>query len=887
MRDWVKILLGVGGGVALALVIALPIVLTGDSVDVPEDPGAQRFPDTNFVKFSDLWSSAQGAAKLSTKGFNSAFSKVNVDNYICSSGGHYYSRPVDKYLIGQDNYDSCTDGATKITTDGYKTWRDGIMDSTKNPGSCRLSADETMVFCFNNYMKQWRHSFYADYFVYDIEGDKQIDVVTNNAIMKQAQYCGWAPTGHGLVCVSGNKDIYVSLKGTAFVRVTENGGWCDGKTRILGVEYESTEPSKCIYNGVPDWNYEEEMISTTNTIYWSPDGKYFAFASFDVSKIEKLEYSVYPEHSTAKSPNEIDEESFEQYPRLNLIRYAKAGGNIAETKLYVYNTEKPEEKATEVNSVNGDKSLVFEQGQGGNPENRWFTRFSWSPDSSWFVSVWSSRDATQSKALACKVDMYNDCKPAGREDGGVSGNWNDKGQWVNDEDSNGHGWVGSFGPFQPVLTNTFGEYFTIYSQKSGDANGDLHPFGLKIKDGYWNVVKQTAVDNCDAALCGATWLTNSNAKKWVAVSVDHYDETANKVYFTAARGAAVGDHKTTEQFKRHTFTASTEDGEPACDDCDCVTCSFDADTESCESTSIRRNGDATREVLRCSGPEYPQSYSRKVGGDWVLMEDNRELKANHDKEALARSKRVLGVWFNEDLGTYHNYEMFVPMDFDENSLTKKYPVFMEVYAGPEFQKISGSWKGSWPQVHLPGAYDCITLSVDGRGSAFQGDHFMFANYMALSQTERVDQTEFVRWFLNKGPVASVVDKTRVSVYGWSYGGYTTTNIIGYGGGERGQVFTSGVAVAPLADWRFYDAMYAERYMGFTGVENELINDPHWANSSMIERNYIENKFAKFAEAEFHLIHGTNDDNVHFLSAVQMEKGLVSEGIDFDNFVSEF
>ena len=182
-------------------------------------------------------------------------------------------------------------------------------------------------------------------------------------------------------------------------------------------------------------------------------------------------------------------------------------------------------------------------------------------------------------------------------------------------------------------------------------------------------------------------------------------------------------------------------------------------------------------------------------------------------------------------------------------------------------------------------YKPTLVSVDGRGSAFQGDKFMFANYMALSQTERVDQTEFIRWFINNSAYASVVDKTRVSVYGWSYGGYTTTNIIGYGGGDRGLVFTSGVAVAPLADWRFYDAMYAERYMGFTGKDNELITDPHWKNSSMIERNYNENKFANFGKAEYHLIHGTNDDNVHFLSAVQMEKGLVSQGIDFDNFVS--
>lgn len=878
MRDWLKIVLGVGIGAAIALTIALPIVLTGDDLVIPDDPGSQRLPGNNFVKFDDLWT-----GKLSTRGFGNAFSKENPQNYICTdSSGNYYSRPVEKYNIEADaeNYNSCTDGATKISSDGFEAWRNDIMASGKNARSCSLSADEQWVWCSNNYMKQWRHSGYADYYVWDNKNDKQIDGLST---LKQAQYCGWSPTGHGFVCVTGDKNIKIA-DGETWKDVTTDGGWCDEKTRILGVEYTADNPTQCIYNGVPDWNYEEEMISTTNTIYWSPDGTQLAFASFDVSEIERLEYSVYPENLKAASPNEIDGETFEQYPRLNLIRYAKAGGKIAKTKLYVYDVTT--NAKTEINAVGGAGSLAFEQGVGESQENRWFTRFAWSPDSKWFVSIWSSRDATQSKALACEVGKYGDCKPAGREDGGVKGSWSGE-NWQDDEAaSNGHGWVGSFGPFQPVTTNTFGEYYTIYSRKEADfGEMDLHAYGMKIKDGYWNVVKQTAVESCDASYCGATWLTNSNEHQWVATSVDFYDPATDNVYFTAARSTNVGDHETTEQYKRQQFTVSSVGSD---NDVECVTCSFDEDTDSCEVTSIRRNSDDSRQVLRCSGPEYPKSLIRqKIDGswseDWVVMEDNRALKDSHEKENLARSKRILGVWYNEDLGTYHNYEAFVPADFDANTLTKKYPVFLEVYAGPEFQKISGSWKGSWPQVHLPGAYDCITLSVDGRGSAFQGDEFMFANYMALSQTERVDQTEFVRWFIQKGPYASVVDRSRVTVYGWSYGGYTTTNIIGYGGGDRGLVFTSGVAVAPLADWRFYDAMYAERYMGFTGAENELINDPHWKNSSMIERNYIENNFANFGKAEYHLIHGTNDDNVHFLSAVQMEKGLVSAGIDFDNF----
>ena len=90
-----------------------------------------------------------------------------------------------------------------------------------------------------------------------------------------------------------------------------------------------------------------------------------------------------------------------------------------------------------------------------------------------------------------------------------------------------------------------------------------------------------------------------------------------------------------------------------------------------------------------------------------------------------------GVWYNTAYQTYHNYEVWAPHDFNLDSKDKKYPVLLEVYAGPEFQKVQATFKRSWPQVHLPAAYDCLTVSMDGRGSAFQGDKFTFANYRAL------------------------------------------------------------------------------------------------------------------------------------------------------------
>ena len=108
------------------------------------------------------------------------------------------------------DYDKCNnDKAVKITGDKFAEWREEHKFT-----SCSLSKDELYVMCYNNYMKQWRHSFYADYYVWDVAGDKvhfgKTD--TNMEILAQAQYCGWSPTGHNLVCVSKDKDIYLFLR---------------------------------------------------------------------------------------------------------------------------------------------------------------------------------------------------------------------------------------------------------------------------------------------------------------------------------------------------------------------------------------------------------------------------------------------------------------------------------------------------------------------------------------------------------------------------------------------------------------------------------------------------------------------------------------------------
>jgi hypothetical protein len=160
-----------------------------------------------------------------------------------------------------------------------------------------VSPNEEFILYRNNYQKQWRHSFFADYYIWDIKTDARLtDAEISKPAHKQAQFAGWSPNKEGttkLVWVTNQKDIYYSIGTDQFAatnQVTNDGGWCLEKHHLLGVEYPLQTTEKCMYNGVPEWNYEEEMVSSTNTIYWAPDGSHFTFVAFDVTDIPVLQY---------------------------------------------------------------------------------------------------------------------------------------------------------------------------------------------------------------------------------------------------------------------------------------------------------------------------------------------------------------------------------------------------------------------------------------------------------------------------------------------------------------------------------------------------------------------------------------------------------------------
>ena len=200
-----------------------------------------------------------------------------------------------------------------------------------------------------------------------------------------------------------------------------------------------------------------------------------------------------------------------------------------------------------------------------------------------------------------------------------------------------------------------------------------------------------------------------------------------------------------------------------------------------------------------------------------------------------------------------------PKGFDPN---KSYPMLMYQYSGPGSQEVANRWNDSndyWHQMLSQQGY--YVVCIDGRGTGFKGSDFKKVTYMNLVKYETEDQIAAAEK-LSKLPY---IDKSRIGIWGWSFGGQMSTNCLLKGS----SIFKMAIAVAPVTNWRFYDTIYTERYMR-TPQENAAGYDD---NSPF---NYPEK-----LEGDYLLVHGSGDDNVHLQNTMRMVEALVQADKQFE------
>ncbi len=255
--------------------------------------------------------------------------------------------------------------------------------------------------------------------------------------------------------------------------------------------------------------------------------------------------------------------------------------------------------------------------------------------------------------------------------------------------------------------------------------------------------------------------------------------------------------------------------------------------------------------------KVPVIYLRNASGTIIrTLEDNKALEKKMKEYALGK------IQFKNIAGAHEmlNGWMITPPDFDSN---KKYPVLMYQYSGPGSQEVADRFPVGnffWHQMLAEKGY--IVFCVDGTGTGARGEAFRKKTYLQLGKYESDDQIAAAQ-NLGKLPY---VDKDRIGIWGWSYGGFMSSTCILKGN----DVFKAAIAVAPVTNWRYYDNIYTERYMR-TPQENQQGYDDN-----------APEKMAARLKGRFLFIHGTADDNVHFQNSAMLTTALVNAGKEFES-----
>ncbi|AUC75207.1 S9 family peptidase [Olleya sp. Bg11-27] len=239
----------------------------------------------------------------------------------------------------------------------------------------------------------------------------------------------------------------------------------------------------------------------------------------------------------------------------------------------------------------------------------------------------------------------------------------------------------------------------------------------------------------------------------------------------------------------------------------------------------------------------------------------KSIKDNSDLKALVANYTVSKKEFTTIKVNGNDLNMWVikPANFDAN---KQYPLFMYQYSGPGSQQVANKWNSAndyWYQMLAQQGY--IVACVDGRGTGFKGADFKKVTQKELGKYEIEDQIEAAKVLGAK----SYIDSSRIGIWGWSYGGFMSSNALFKGN----DVFKMAIAVAPVTSWRFYDSIYTERYMT-TPQENASGYDD---NSPI---NHVDK-----LKGDFLLIHGTGDDNVHVQNTMRMVEALIQANKQFE------
>ncbi|KAJ2083176.1 Dpp4p [Coemansia sp. RSA 988] len=661
-----------------------------------------------------------------------------------------------------------------------------------------VSADwEYML--FNVQMKRkWRHSVRGTYLVYNTRERTMIPLSsTGNDAVQRVE---WAPTGHRLQFVRDNNLFVTDMMRE--IQITEDG-------------------SSSVSNGVADWVYEEEVLGSSASGLWSPDGEAVAFLRLDDAKVPVFQYQMFhPDNHSALYPENVE------------VRYPKPGTPNPLATLLVCRPDfggasTQASKASDNPDTRAHpQQITFESPFA--PDDTIIVSMAWLTDHSDRLIVHvMNRVQDHLKVYVVSADPKQLLGRLVRQ--------------RNTADAGDDGaWIEILPPPIYVPANTVANL---------------------TADGYLELVEHgeythLALFSPPEAAQPVRWLTSGNYD--VVSSSVALDRRSALVSFLSTQKSSIQP-----ALYQVALGGNASAGAPRA-----------LSPPTLKSASARLNAGGARDgsydasfsagasfyLLSYKGPRLPwQAVYSSVDAEFELVVNDN---ANAEQVLAAFSLPTTEFFeIANDAGDMMNAMAMYPPDFDR-SARKKYGVLFYIYGGPNSQHVSQTFSLDWmaalvSQQDVP-AMQWIVVRVDARGTGYKGRRFRSAVSRRLGVLEPADQAAAARHF----QALPYVNPHRIAIWGWSYGGYVTARAI-----ERhSDVFRVGMAVAPVSDWRFYDSIYTERFM-----KTPLMNAEGYAASAVTN-------VSGFVGTRFLVQHGTADDNVHMQNTLALTTLLQTSNV---------
>ncbi|TGE20607.1 S9 family peptidase [Hymenobacter aquaticus] len=388
------------------------------------------------------------------------------------------------------------------------------------------------------------------------------------------------------------------------------------------------------------------------------------------------------------------------------------------------------------------------------------------------------------------------------------------------------------GKTQVVLTDADKAYVEVNDDLRYLADGKQFLFSSE-KDGY----RHLYLYNMQGQL--VRQLTKGN---WEITSIDGFDEDKGIVYYSSTEASPLQRQLYRINLKGSGKTRLSEVAHG--------------------NNTVNMSPDCRYFLNYFSAAGEPTTVSVRNGKDGKVvkvLEDNTKLRQTLSQYNLGKLEFIS---FKTSEGVTLNGSMLKPANFDPN---KKYPVLMYVYGGPGSQTVKDDVGGGialtnylWHQLLAEQGY--IVVSVDNRGTGARGAEFKKSTYANLGKLETIDQGESAK-YLGTLPY---VDKARIGIWGWSFGGYMTALAMT----KNADLFKMAISVAPVTNWRYYDSVYTERFL-----KTPQENPGGYDDNSPVQ-------FAQQLKGRYLLVHGTGDDNVHFQNSIAWVDALVKANKDY-------